>query len=173
MGPVSGSAIPSCLSAFQPLMHVHRSVHNIHIERLWLDLTAGVGSKWKMFFQELEFAEGLRSDNNANIWLLHFLFLNDINEEIMEWAEGWNSHTMAIQGDRQRSPRDMFFFGMLQNGLRGVEEPQTGVVDNEDPATFCIDWDTIDNPTIREHHTSTNSSDALGDNPFLTHQVPD
>ncbi|KAJ7784843.1 hypothetical protein DFH07DRAFT_714418, partial [Mycena maculata] len=35
------------------------SVHNIRIERLWVDFTRGVGKKWHRFFHELETTYGL------------------------------------------------------------------------------------------------------------------
>ena len=57
----------------------HRSVHNSRIERIWYDVTEGFGGKWKDFFTDLEANEGLDVDNQAHIWLLHHLYLDDIN----------------------------------------------------------------------------------------------
>ena len=59
----------------------YRSVHNIRIERLWQDVTRGFGRKWKEFFQQLEVEWGLDPNNDAHIWLLHYLFLEAINED--------------------------------------------------------------------------------------------
>ncbi|KAI0371588.1 hypothetical protein BV20DRAFT_1051599 [Pilatotrama ljubarskyi] len=58
-----------------------RSVHNIRIERLWVDVTSGFGSKWKEFFHQLEAQHGLNVDNDAHVWLLHHLFLEAINRD--------------------------------------------------------------------------------------------
>lgn len=69
-----------------------RSVHNICIERLWVDFTQGIGSKWKSFFQDLEATSDLDTDNIHHIWLLHYLFLETLCKEVHGWAEAWNNH---------------------------------------------------------------------------------
>src|SRR6267154_135555 len=96
------------------LSGIFRSIHNIRIECLWCDLTSTFGAKWKTFFQNLKLHEGLDQNSDTNLWL-HHLFLNAINEDALEWAEDWNNHTISIRGEHQRSPQDMFFFGMIQN----------------------------------------------------------
>jgi hypothetical protein len=60
----------------------HRSVHNIRIERLWFDFTSGVGAKWKIFFQDLEYQAGLDPELPGHIWLIHYLFLNALNQDM-------------------------------------------------------------------------------------------
>ncbi|KAJ7135331.1 hypothetical protein C8R46DRAFT_922979 [Mycena filopes] len=44
-----------------------RSVHNIRIERLWVDYTEGIANKWVDFFYELELYYELSPDNPAHI----------------------------------------------------------------------------------------------------------
>nr|VWP01207.1 Myo-inositol-2-dehydrogenase [Ganoderma boninense] len=149
-----------------------RSVHNIRIEHLWVDLTAGLGAKWKAFFRDLEFNDGLDPDNEHHIWLLHYLFLDAINEDTIEWAEAWNFHKIATPGERQRSPRDMFFFGMVQLGTRGLERADENI---GNPVEFGVDWDALDEPQILDHHDAANgidqnSTDNHQPNPFLPHQ---
>ena len=61
----------------------HRSVYNSQIERVWYDVTKGFGEKWKEFFTDLEANEGLDVDNPAHLWLLHHLFLNNINQDAL------------------------------------------------------------------------------------------
>ena len=145
-----------------------RSVHNIRIERLWVDVTHGFGRKWKNFFQDLEVHDGLNPDSDAHIWLLHYLFLSAINQDALEWAEAWNQHTMSIRGERQRSPRDMFFFGMIQNGPRGINRPGQQPIDDQvdamDIAGYGVDWDALDDEHVRNHHNEANPNDA--GNPF-------
>lgn len=146
-----------------------RSVHNIRIERLWCDVTRGFGAKWKDFFQGLEVYDGLDVNIDTHIWLLYHLFLEWINQDAIEWAEAWNHHAIALHGERQRSPRDMFFFGMLQNGLRGVDAAQfPGESDNiGDVQAYGIDWEAFDEDDIREHNHQENSTDEENDNPFV------
>jgi len=95
-------------------------VRNTRAERIWVDFVEGVGSKWKDFFYDLEENFSLNPDLPAHIWLLHWLFLESINEDVSEWVNMWNHHTLDIAGEPNRSPYDMFFFGILE-GPRGVD----------------------------------------------------
>ncbi|KIO19209.1 hypothetical protein M407DRAFT_48023, partial [Tulasnella calospora MUT 4182] len=71
-----------------------RSVHNVRIERLWVDLTVALGAKWAEFFELLEVQSGLDINNINHIWLLHYLFLADINEEVSFFVRTWNHHSI-------------------------------------------------------------------------------
>ncbi|KAF8160531.1 hypothetical protein K438DRAFT_1619197 [Mycena galopus ATCC 62051] len=144
-----------------------RSVHNTRIERLWYDATHGFRQKWKRFFTDLEVHHGLKPQVPAHIWLLHHLFLADINTDAQEWAEAWNSHHLSIRGERNRSPRDIFFFSMYHDGPRGLEyrrEPENEHV--EDPSIYGIDWDVADDPTLMNHLLTENPQDWEERNPF-------
>ncbi|KAJ6596544.1 hypothetical protein B0H10DRAFT_2327202 [Mycena sp. CBHHK59/15] len=133
-----------------------RSVHNVHIERLWCDVTRGFGRKWSNFFHSLELSCDLRPDLDAHIWLLHHLFLPAINQDAADWAKVWNEHKIRFDNERTRSPRDLFFFGMIQNGLH---------------LDACgIDWEELHNEDIMGQHAEHNTdaqldSDVL-ENPF-------
>ncbi|KIK62174.1 hypothetical protein GYMLUDRAFT_165046 [Collybiopsis luxurians FD-317 M1] len=101
----------------------NRSIHNAQIERFWCDVTQGFGVKWYNFFSDLELDAGLCSNDGCHIWLLHQFFLPSINEDALEQAKAWNYHTMHFDGSEwDRSPCDMFFFGVLQESLRGPED---------------------------------------------------
>lgn len=135
---------------------------------MWRDLTEAFGEKWKLFFQTLELHEGLDRDSDAHIWLLHHLFLVAINEDALQWAEAWNNHTIGIRGERQRSPRDMFFFGMIQNGPRGIYPVDDDIIGDID--SYGIDWEDYDDDDILEHHREANHNDNPGDNPFMSNR---
>ncbi|KAJ7219818.1 hypothetical protein B0H12DRAFT_1031709 [Mycena haematopus] len=144
-----------------------RSVNNTRIERLWYDVTHGFGYKWKSFFLDLEVNHGLNPSTEVHIWLLHHLFLDSINADAQEWADAWNSHDLQIRGERTRSPRDIFLFSMIQDSPRGLErfiEPPDETV--EDPSTYAIDWDVIDNPTLMRHHLMQNPQEWEDRNRF-------
>ncbi|KAJ6462980.1 hypothetical protein C8R45DRAFT_911879 [Mycena sanguinolenta] len=144
-----------------------RSVHNTRIERLWYDVTHGFGQKWKRFFTDLEVHHGLNPQIAAHIWLLHHLFLDHINADAQEWAEAWNSHTLSIRGERNRSPRDIFFFSMYQDGPRGLEYRRDPVDEHvEDPNTYGIDWDVANDPTLMNHLLAENPQDWADSSPF-------
>jgi hypothetical protein len=109
----------------------------------------------------------LQPNLDAHIWLLHHLFLDAI-----EWAEAWNHHHLHVPGGGQQSPREMFFFGMIQNGARGYEPTLlSGDNDVDDIQEYRIDWEDYDNDDIQNYHNNTNTTDSddHAQNPFFTH----
>jgi hypothetical protein len=153
--------------------HFHdRSVHNSRIERIWYDVTEGFGGKWKNFFTDLEANEGLDVDNRAHVWLLHHLFLNDINRDALAWAETWNNHKLQIRGERQQTPQEMFFFSMFEDGPRGLNGPRRGregnwdELEGEDLTLYGIDWEVMEDETFATHHYQQNPVPLV--NPFST-----
>ncbi|KAJ6600822.1 hypothetical protein B0H10DRAFT_1715691, partial [Mycena sp. CBHHK59/15] len=137
-----------------------RSVHNIRIERLWCDVTRAFGWKWSNFFLSLEYSNSLRPDLDAHICLLHHLFLAAINQDAADWARTWNEHKLRFDSERTRSPRDMFFFGMIENGLRGFEDMPEEVLDDDnidDLDAYGVDWEDLNNTDIMAHHTASNA----------------
>ncbi|KAJ3712880.1 hypothetical protein C8R42DRAFT_594176 [Lentinula raphanica] len=149
---------------------INRSVHNVRIERLWRDVTQAFGIKWYNLFHDLELNGGLCPDDDCHIWLLHHLFLQHINDDALIWAKSWNSHTMQLHGaGRDRSPQDMFFFGVLEHGLRGppgMSAPvwQSGPPPDEEEVenidAYGVDWEDLSNPEILGHHQQNNEDDA-------------
>ncbi|KAL0569464.1 hypothetical protein V5O48_012504 [Marasmius crinis-equi] len=155
-----------------------KSIHNIRIERLWRDVTLGFGGKWKYFFEKLEQHEYLNCENSAHIWLLHFLFLDAINHDALRWAEAWNRHKMALRHQPSASPTEMFVFGMMENGIRGMDEvwnfnddDRVNLSSQEDLDAYGIDWEAIDDRAVYQHHQTHNHPDNEGEpfNPFSTY----
>lgn len=103
----------------------------------------------------------------AHIWLLHHLFLHNINNDAQEWAEAWNSHHLSIRGERNRSPHDIFTFSQLQDGPRGLEQLVEPVDEEvEDPNTYGIDWDVANDATLMTHLLTENPQEWEERNPF-------
>ena len=100
--------------------------------------------KWVRLFRTLEIHHGLDPEVPGHIWVVHHLFLPALNLELLAWAEAWNCHSLRIPGERQRSPRDMFFFGVIQNGARGLAFNETPVPNLEEDIghveEYGIDW---------------------------------
>ena len=120
-------------------------MHNIRIERLWVDVTAQLGSSWAEVFTALEIHHGLDINNSRHIWLLHFLFLPTINQQLSFFAESWNQHRIQIRNGPNRSPADMFGFDMFVHGIRGAQLPSVDNMSVEELEVFGIDW-----PAFRE-----------------------
>ena len=134
---------------------------------MWYDVTHGFGQKWKNFFHDLEVNHGLNPRSADDIWLLHHLFLDSINQDALEWAESWNSHKLQIKGERSRTPRDMFVFSMVQDGPRGIGHMYDAVDEPvDDTASYGVDWDVADDSRLMVHLLHENPQDWEHENPF-------
>lgn len=89
------------------------------------------------------------------MWLLHLLFLDPINWELQEWAEMWNTHTMSLRGMRNQSPSELFFFGMVEKGVRGARLDED-VMTTSDLEEYGVDWADIYNVSTSRHHREHN-----------------
>lgn len=118
----------------------NRSVHNVRIERLWVDITAQLGASWADNFTILELRHGFDINNSNHIWLLHHLFLPTINSGLAFFAESWNLHKIQIRDGPNRSPADMFGFDMLIHGVRGGVGEEDDMMSEEELEVYGIDW---------------------------------
>jgi hypothetical protein len=115
---------------------------------MWVDITTGFGSKWKLFFQELQAVHGLDNSNNAHVWLVQFLYLRPLNQDAREWADAWNAHTMSPPDRPNASPDELFLFGLAEQGERGIRERDEIMDDLED---YGIDWEEMEHPAVIRH----------------------
>ncbi|CUA71582.1 hypothetical protein RSOLAG22IIIB_09669 [Rhizoctonia solani] len=140
-----------------------RSVHNTRIERLWYDVTEGFGWKWKSFLYDLEVHYRLVPTLKPHLWLLHHLFLGPINDDAQEWMQAWNSHTLALQGERNRSPRDLWFFGMIEQGPRGLDYQNCSGLDErpDEWDEYGIDWEAMEDERLMIHWMEHNEENEV------------
>jgi hypothetical protein len=115
---------------------------------------------------------------------LHWLFLDAINEDLSLWVDTWNSHKITLRGEPNRSPRDMYLFGMVEHGPRGIRHlltspPEIDEEDLEDPAIFGIDTEIGEDPTLLRHFLENNPEEDWpandvdrSQNPFDIEGVP-
>ncbi|KAJ3965403.1 hypothetical protein EV361DRAFT_785815, partial [Lentinula raphanica] len=113
--------------------HSSRSVHNVRIERLWVDVSNYITQHWNDYFTHLEIDHQLDASSPNHIWLLQYLFLPVINQSLNFWVEAWNCHRISQRrGDGPaRSPEDMWGFNMLSQGIRGDSVDQFVMSDDE------------------------------------------
>ncbi|KZV95366.1 hypothetical protein EXIGLDRAFT_610706, partial [Exidia glandulosa HHB12029] len=158
-----------------------RSVDNIRIERLWVDVVRGVVDKWYSFFCALEWEQGLDPRLPSHLWLLHHLYLPVINQELSQWADAWNLHPMDIAPDRRlistrtaECPRDMFIYGMISNGPRGYDiapvHPEEDDVDPEHLDEYGIDWAALEDQHILRSNILNNEGVDEGPIHFGPHR---
>jgi hypothetical protein len=83
---------------------IGRSTRNTHIERLWVEVGTQFARRWRAFFTRLGRMHSLDRKNPAHLWLLHRLFLDELNEDCREFQEEWNHHPMSGNMTGGQSP---------------------------------------------------------------------
>ncbi|KAJ7616812.1 hypothetical protein DFH06DRAFT_1012770, partial [Mycena polygramma] len=101
------------------------STHNTRIERLWVEVGVQFARRWRAFFTRLGELHRLDRKNPGHIWLLHQLFLDNINHDCHEFQAQWNAHPVSGRGTNDQSPADMRFLGQLNEGV--YADPMEGV----------------------------------------------
>ncbi|KAI0695885.1 hypothetical protein BC835DRAFT_1272659, partial [Cytidiella melzeri] len=93
-----------------------RSTHNTRIERLWVEVGSQFARRWRAFFSRLERLHHLNIEDPQHMWLLHFLFLDMINDDCDQFCADWNAKPLSgIAG--HRSPNDLIFIGQTKHGV--------------------------------------------------------
>ncbi|KAJ3926141.1 MAG: hypothetical protein NXY57DRAFT_906124 [Lentinula lateritia] len=127
--------------------HHRNSVQNVRIERLWVDVSHYVSQHWHDAFTALEVHHDLDIQNVNHIWLIHHLFLCQINDSLAFWAESWNSHWVRENNGPSRSPEDRFGFDMFVQGFQGEALDQFAMSD-EELEVFGIDWEGLEDEVL-------------------------
>lgn len=110
-----------------------------------MDLVNDLSDQWRKFFQDLETHHGMNAEDGDHTWLVHHLFLGELNGELQSWAKGWNHHKMQLKGERNKSPMEMFLIGLVERETPGVREwieQQEATV--EDLPNYGVAWDELD-----------------------------
>src|ERR1700748_1922927 len=74
------------------------STRNVRIERMWVEVGTQFLRQWKAFFIRLEKLHHLERANPHHLWLIHLLFLPEINSDCAEFQRTWNSHPISRVG---------------------------------------------------------------------------
>ncbi|KZV62873.1 hypothetical protein PENSPDRAFT_710703 [Peniophora sp. CONT] len=91
------------------------STRNVRIERLWVDVGEQFGRSWRAFFLRLERLHGLDAKDPAHLWLIHGLFLDEIDQDCLQFKDDWNHH--PISTEKNQTPNDIWFTASLENGV--------------------------------------------------------
>ena len=96
-----------------------RSVHNQRIERLWRDVKRGVLLLFKNLFNEMHEHGILQDDNDAHMWLLHFVFVPIIQSKLDLFMEQYNRHTLRTE--HNKTPMQLYVSGQLKTNKQNPE----------------------------------------------------
>ncbi|KAJ7026741.1 hypothetical protein C8F04DRAFT_1238490 [Mycena alexandri] len=135
-----------------------RSIHNVRIERLWVDVTAQVGATWSKNFTMLELHHGLDINNVNHIWLLHHLFLPTINDQLTFFTQSWNEHQIQIRNGPNRSPADMFYFDTLVHGAHG--HALAADLSEEELEVYGVNWEGLHDDTLLQSQRENNAEET-------------
>ncbi|KAG8896974.1 hypothetical protein FRC00_004972 [Tulasnella sp. 408] len=109
------------------------STHNQRIERLWVEVGSQFGRRWRAFFERLEDDHHLDPKNPNHLWLLHFLFLDDLNNEATAFQADWNFHPISSSAGASRtgnkSPNDLRLKGQTKHGFYADMQDEVAGVD--------------------------------------------
>ena len=105
MGTVSELVNYSVTPRFIYMSFCGRSTDNTRSERLWVELGTHFVRRWRVFLTRLEHLHGLDPKQPAHLWLLHFLFLDAINEDCWRFQDEWNSHPVSGRDTHNKSPK--------------------------------------------------------------------
>jgi hypothetical protein len=90
-----------------------RSVHNQRIERLWRDTYIQVLSYYKKLFLELV-RLGLNIEDDAQLFILQYIFLPRINADLKLFIACWNNHSLSTEASA--TPLQLLYLGDTHTG---------------------------------------------------------
>ncbi|KAH6899439.1 hypothetical protein BKA70DRAFT_1115451 [Coprinopsis sp. MPI-PUGE-AT-0042] len=99
------------------------STFNTRIERMWLEVGKQFARAWRAFFFCLEEHHLLDRTNKGHLWLLHHLFLKEINNDCKSFQATWNAHPIS-GGGHGLSPDDMRLLGQVEHGVYAVQSEE-------------------------------------------------
>ena len=88
------------------------SVHNQRIERLWRDYFRCVGTIFYNLFYFMEDTGILDTDNENDMFCLHFVFTPLMNRALNTFKCSWNNHKLSTEGNL--TPQQLYLTGMFQ-----------------------------------------------------------
>ena len=93
-------------------MITNQGVHNQRMELLWRGVFAEFTSCFHAFFYTLEESGLLDHSNEADVFALHIVYLDEIQRHLNQFREGWNHHRMRTCHNRT----------LMQQWLLGLHE---------------------------------------------------
>ena len=68
---------------------------------MWVEVGQHFAYQWRGFFLQLERRHQLDRYNPHHLWLLHHLFLHEVNDDCAYFCAEWNAHPLSGEGHNQ------------------------------------------------------------------------
>ena len=133
-----------------------RSTHNTRIERLWREYNNNVMDKFSQQFKHLEQIGILDRNNNIDIWALHKVYMQEIQNKLNEFRSYYNDH--PIRTARGKTPKQMHIIsGLKDQVVNTIISPKTHYILQD----WQNAWDTnhvnhVEVPEIKDYQLSEN-----------------
>ena len=90
-------------------VYAGKSVANQRIERFWRDVNQFITTYYKQLFELMQELNILSLDSQNDMFILHFMFLPDINNKLNEFVNIWNNHKISTKNQERNSPIQKLF----------------------------------------------------------------
>ena len=129
-----------------------KSVHNQRIERLWVDVYLGVSQIYLTVFLALESVGVLDITENIDMFCLHYVFLQRINDHMQRFRTGWNNHPVSTE--RNMTPNQLWIYGLhtISGSGTNIDLETWEPMNNDEAQLYGIDWS---GPTSTEDKAAT------------------
>ncbi len=104
-----------------------KSTHNQRIERLWRDLYSACISFFYFFFYFLEDIDMLNPDDHIDLYILHYVFLPIIQQQLDVFRAAWACH--ALRTERNRTPHQLWVLGLHEANLQDQSQEAVSGID--------------------------------------------
>ena len=105
------------------------SVHNQRVERLWRDTYRCVLSVFYQIFYHLEDNGILDPASELDLFCLHFVYMQKINDALKTFMTGWNNH--ALTSENNKTPIQLYTCGILFGNTNSLSIPSEYSVHSE------------------------------------------
>jgi hypothetical protein len=82
---------------------------------------------------------GLKRSDPVYLWLLHHLFLAEINQDCQEFIETWNSKPISGKEGQNRTPNDMQLDGITCGMYTNISPHDTQSEMDENDVEWTVD----------------------------------
>ncbi|KAF9019424.1 hypothetical protein BDZ89DRAFT_1207452, partial [Hymenopellis radicata] len=138
------------------------STRNTKIERTWVEVGRQFVRLWRAFFYHLERLHGLDRNNPSHLWLLHYLFLDEINEDCDKFQEEYNLHPIGGEG-HDNTPMDMYLNDLLGAGIHVSMDDFEGVDPEILEQVYGVDGNEKKQTSGAEHEDDDMDSDEASE----------